>query len=220
MNVDFPKYKHLSFDLWLTLIKSNPEFKKQRVRLFKNFFGISKDIDEVFDAVRYYDVLCNKINEINGRNINTFDIYFLILQRLGVDINSVNTIMLEEFYGENEKIFMMYRPFLMHENIAEFFRHVESYGLSMSLISNTGFIKGKTMRALIKSFDIDIFFCCQTYSDEVGYSKPNAKIYQAAYDQIVKTKHIEKENILHIGDNYDADFLGAQNFGFKAHLII
>ena len=34
------KYKHISFDLWLTLIKSNPEFKSKRNLLFRDFFEI------------------------------------------------------------------------------------------------------------------------------------------------------------------------------------
>ena len=37
LELEYSNYKHFSFDLWLTLIKSNPEFKKKRNLLFKDF---------------------------------------------------------------------------------------------------------------------------------------------------------------------------------------
>ena len=38
------KYSHVSFDIWLTLIRSNPAFKPARIQAFKSFFSIDKDI--------------------------------------------------------------------------------------------------------------------------------------------------------------------------------
>ena len=79
-------YKHISFDLWLTLIKSNPNYKSKRNQLFKDFFEIEYDIEIVSQKVRYYDVVCNSINEKTGKNIDTDEIYLLILSSLGYDI--------------------------------------------------------------------------------------------------------------------------------------
>jgi putative hydrolase of the HAD superfamily len=41
-------YKHYSFDLWLTLIKSNPIFKKERALFFHQHLNAAKkSIEEV-----------------------------------------------------------------------------------------------------------------------------------------------------------------------------
>ena len=78
-DIDIHRHDHFSFDLWLTLIKSHPEFKAKRVELFSSFFNVEKPIDEVAKAVKYYDDLCNNINEVIGGNVDTFEIYLLIL---------------------------------------------------------------------------------------------------------------------------------------------
>ena len=40
-------YKHYSFDLWLTLIKSNPTFKKERALFFhKHLNAAGKSLEE------------------------------------------------------------------------------------------------------------------------------------------------------------------------------
>jgi putative hydrolase of the HAD superfamily len=40
----------------------------------------------------------------------------------------------------------------------------------------------------------------QIYSDEVGYSKPNPKMFQLVHDEINSFKNVQK-NVIHIGDN-------------------
>jgi putative hydrolase of the HAD superfamily len=41
-------YQHYSFDLWLTLIKSNPYFKIERTKIFhRDFNPAGKSIDDV-----------------------------------------------------------------------------------------------------------------------------------------------------------------------------
>jgi putative hydrolase of the HAD superfamily len=43
-----PIYKHYSFDLWLTLIRSNPLFKQQRSRIFHQQYNtLGKPLEEV-----------------------------------------------------------------------------------------------------------------------------------------------------------------------------
>jgi putative hydrolase of the HAD superfamily len=97
-DIDIHNHCHFSFDLWLTLIKSHPEFKTKRVELFSSFFDVDKPIDEVAKTVKYYDDLCNTINEVTGGNIDTFEIYLMILGALNVDVKLLNKEKLNEFY--------------------------------------------------------------------------------------------------------------------------
>lgn len=219
MKINYKKYTHLSFDLWLTLIKSNPEFKKKRNLLFKDFFEVDATIEKVNEVVRYYDVLCNNINEKTGLNLNTHEIYYLILNALQVDLSKIASNKLSEFYDETEVLFMNYKPELIFPDIKLQFEEMVSEGKSINILSNTGFIKGKSLRKLISYYELTEYFTFQIYSDEVGYSKPNNEIFQLVFDQVNKSNETQKKEILHIGDNIIADYNGAVNFGFDAHLL-
>ena len=57
------------------------------------------------------------------------------------------------------------------------------------------------------------YFTCIIDSETVGVKKPHSKIFQYAYDI---SKATNKNQCLMIGDNYEADVMGAINNGFKA----
>lgn len=217
MKITYQNNSHLSFDLWLTLIKSNPEFKIKRNLLFRDFFEADCSLEKVTEVVRYYDVLCNDINEKTGLNFNTYEIYYLILNALNV--NNVEIEKLNQFYLETELLFIKYKPQLIYPDIHLLFDEITAQGKSISILSNTAFIKGETLRKVISHYDLSDYFKFQIYSDEVGFSKPNPKVFQLVFDQINSYKKVQKKEILHIGDNINADYNGAINFGFDAHLL-
>ncbi len=219
MKIDYKTYKHLSFDLWLTLIKSNPEFKQKRNELFKDFFEIEQSIEKISEVIRNYDVLCNNMNEKTGLNIDTFEIYYLILNALNVKFDEIGIEKLNQFYNEAELLFMKFKPVLIYPNIQLLFKQIVEQEKTISILSNTAFIKGITLRKLMSHYELNNYFSFQIYSDEVGFSKPNKDIFQLVYNEIKSFKLIEKKEVLHIGDNKIADYNGAINFGFNAQLI-
>ena len=219
MKLEYSEYKHISFDLWLTLIKSNQEFKKNRNLLFKDFFEVDCTIEKVTEVVRYYDVLCNNINEKTGLNIDTFEIYYLILNALNVKINDVEIEKLSAFYNETESLFMKFKPDLIYPKIQLLFKEIVEQGKTISILSNTAFIKGVTLMKLMSYYELENYFSLQIYSDQTGFSKPNYEIFQLVYNEIKCFKSLEKKEVLHIGDNKIADYNGAVNFGFDALLI-
>jgi putative hydrolase of the HAD superfamily len=219
LKLNYKNYQHLSFDLWLTLIKSNPEFKKKRNLLFKNFFEINTPIEKVNEVVRYYDVLCNNINEKTGLNLSTHEIYYLILGALEVDLDINGPERLNEFYNETEDLFFNYKPELIFPKIKLQFEEIVAEGKSINILSNTGFIKGKSLRKLLSYYELEDSISFQIYSDEVGFSKPNNEIFQLVFDQVITLKKVQKTEVLHIGDNRIADYNGAFNFGFEAYLL-
>ena len=74
-------YRHYSFDLWLTLIKSNPAFKTERTRIFFEDYNIAgKSIEEVAAAFRRVDLLGNAINERTGKNIDSDELYLMVIR--------------------------------------------------------------------------------------------------------------------------------------------
>ncbi len=217
-DIDIHNHRHFSFDLWLTLIKSHPEFKTKRVELFSSFFNVDKPIEQVTKIVKYYDDLCNTINEVTGGNIDTFEIYLMILGALDVDVKQLNKEKLNMFYAKSEELFLEYRPVVIFENIHNFFEDIKNQGKTINILSNTGFIKGKTMRKFLIHENLDQYIDFHIYSDEINCSKPNPLIFQEVKNKI-KDQDLPLHQILHIGDNPVADYQGAKNFGFSAHLL-
>lgn len=217
-DIDIHNHHHFSFDLWLTLIKSHPEFKAKRVELFTSFFNVDKPIEEVARAVKYYDDLCNTINEVIGGNVDTFEIYLLILNALDIDVKQLNKDDLNAFYIKSEELFLDYKPLIIFENIHEFFDQIKSQGKTINILSNTGFIKGKTLRKFLIGENLDEYIDFHIYSDEINCSKPNPIVFQEVKNRI-KNQDLQLHQILHIGDNPIADFNGAKSFGFNAHLL-
>ena len=218
VDIDIQNHAHFSFDLWLTLIKSHPEFKAKRVELFASFFNIDKPLDEITKTVKYYDDLCNTINEVIGGNVDTFEIYLLILGALDFDLKQVNKEILHDFYIKSEELFLEYKPVVIFENIHQFFDEIKSQGKTINILSNTGFIKGTTMRKFLINENLDQYIDFHIYSDEIKCSKPNPLVFQEVKNKIEK-QNLLMNQILHIGDNPVADYKGAIDFGFNAHLL-
>jgi len=217
-DIDIHNHYHFSFDLWLTLIKSHPEFKAKRVELFSSFFDVKKPIEEVSKVVKYYDDLCNSINEVIGGNVDTFEIYLLILSALNVDLKQLNKEILTDFYLRSEKLFLEYKPVVIFENLHDFFDEIKNQGKTINILSNTGFIKGRTMRKFLIEENLDQYIDFHIYSDEINCSKPNPLIFQEVR-KLIKNQDLTMDQILHIGDNPIADYKGAKDFGFNAHLL-
>ncbi|WP_336689944.1 MULTISPECIES: HAD family hydrolase [unclassified Chryseobacterium] len=217
-DIDIHNHSHFSFDLWLTLIKSHPEFKAKRVELFSSFFDVKKPINKVAKVVKYYDDLCNSINEITGGNIDTFEIYLLILNALEVDVKQLSKNHLNDFYQKSEDLFLEYKPVVIFENLHQFFDEIKNQGKTINILSNTGFIKGKTMRKFLMNENLNQYIDFHVYSDEMNCSKPHPKIFQEVKN-LLPNQDLDIKQVLHIGDNPFADYKGAKDFGFNAHLL-
>lgn len=218
VDIDIHNHYHFSFDLWLTLIKSHPEFKAKRVGLFASFFDIDKPVEEVAKVVKYYDDLCNTINEVIGGNIDTFEMYLLILGSLDVDVKQLDKEKLNQFYAKSEELFLEYKPVVIFENIHQFFDEIKNQGKTINILSNTGFIKGRTMKKFLIEENLDQYIDFHIYSDEINCSKPNPLVFQEVRNNM-KNQDLPMHQILHVGDNPIADYKGAKDFGFSAHLL-
>jgi putative hydrolase of the HAD superfamily len=214
------KIRHVSFDLWMTLIRSHPSFKTKRAALFRSFFSLESYAPEKVEAVfRETDVLINKMNEITGRNVHTFEMYLLCLHLLSTDIKSVHPDKLEEFYSLSEALFFQYPPLQLYEDTTQLLTALQAQGISTNLLSNTGFIQGRTLRKLMAEWGWDALFAFQLYSDETGYSKPDVQMFSRLLENaaLLHTDLVPAQ-IWHLGDNQVADVEGAQRMGIHATL--
>jgi len=64
----------------------------------------------------------------------------------------------------------------------------------------------------LEKIGIRHLFNCIVISDEVGYRKPDPRIFEIA----LRLLNRKPEECLHIGDSYNADIIGAKKAGFQA----
>lgn len=216
------RYKYYSFDLWLTLIKSNPIFKKKRVDFFYSELNIGNNSwEEVEKIFRKVDLMCNSINQQVGKNIDAFEMYLMVLYLLNPKENCFDNINVEAIYSEVDSIFFNYLPVVCTKECFTVLNTLKEEGATLNILSNTGFIKGISVRKALKIIGLEDFFAFQIYSDEVGLSKPNRRIFEhliAALWKRTRSK-ISLKEIVHIGDNPLADITGAKSVGLDSVLI-
>lgn len=218
-----PFYKHYSFDLWLTLIKSNPAFKTERTKYFHAHYNSrKKTIEEVALVFRQVDLMVNAINEKTGKNIDADEMYLMVISIINDYSTEFQSVDLEGLYLEMESLLLNNMPLLYNESSLTVLSELKSTGLStLNILSNTGFIKGKTLRKVLQHLKLDEFLDFQLYSDELRLSKPNPEFFQVMLDTIDRVKHPEigLHEIIHVGDNPVADVKGAKAMGIHTLLI-
>lgn len=214
--------KHISFDLWLTLIRSNKNFKIEKAKLFCSYFNLRHvDADAVFKVFRETDQLVNRINETVGKNVDSLEMYMIALDKLGADMSGLRPGHLEEYYNLSEQVFFQYPAEPLNDEIVPLLAALKDRGHTINILSNTGYIKGRTLRRIMENTGIARYMDFQIYSDEVSASKPSPIIFEHMYRQAKELypEGLSKSHIVHIGDNSLTDVGGAKDFGINAFLI-
>ena len=81
----------------------------------------------------------------------------------------------------------------------------------LGVISDTIFSSGIVLRKILQAHDIEQYFDVFIFSDEMGYSKPDSRVFTAA----AKGLGVDITKIAHIGDRDTKDIKGPQGLGAK-----
>ncbi len=215
--------KHFSFDLWLTLIKSNPFFKEQRAYYFyKNFNRKDRSVEEIKFIFQNVDMLCNAMNEKTGKSISAEEMYLMAVYQVNESTEIIKDLDLGSLYSDMERLVLQYMPAIFSDETLETLDRIKNRpGITLNILSNTAFIKGSTLKKVNSHLDISQYFDFEIYSDEVGISKPNIEIYDQLIEQVYRLRRdaIELGEIIHVGDSYNADISGAQKAGIHSFQI-
>jgi putative hydrolase of the HAD superfamily len=90
----------------------------------------------------------------------------------------------------------------------ELVRDLHALGVPLGIISNS---EGK-LRELAEEIDLARYFRYMADSGLLGFEKPDARIFQLTADQI----GVRLEDLIHVGDAWAADVVGAVNAGARA----
>ena len=184
---DFDKNSALTFEII---------FKKNNVVVDLDRFS------EVYQPInlKYWKLYTNeKVSKSNlryGRLKDSFDALEMVVQddvihQLSIDYIDYLTTHNHVFDGTIEILDYLKSKYKLHI-ITNGFEEVQKVKLEKSKIAH--------------------YFDTVTSSETVGVKKPNPKVFNYA----LKMANISKENGIMVGDNYEADILGALNIGLDA----
>lgn len=218
---EFAHFRHWSFDLWNTLIRPNPAFKRARSAWIFDRFApsghSSKTIEHAFSEMNR---LANSINEKAGKNLDSLEILAFSLHQIGVNLHELDADDLQIADHVIRQIFFENPPLLFDDDTILSLDFLKKKGCSLSLLSNTGSIRGETLKIALAPTGLFERFDFLLFSDEIGVSKPNLRAFDFLKNEVKKRRpDLSEAEILHVGDSPKADDDGAKNAGLAAALI-
>ena len=97
---------------------------------------------------------------------------------------------------------------------------LESKSTSELLLGITSNTPTRHMESVLPMLDIHNHFKWFACSQDVKKEKPSLEIFDASFKQAkFWMPDLQKDEVLHIGDSYAADYCGAKRYGFQALLL-
>jgi putative hydrolase of the HAD superfamily len=208
----------------MTLIRSHASFKAERARyFFERHNHRHKTQEAVTDIFRKVDGVCNIINETTGRHVAAEELYLWVIGLVNDgEQEAIRGVDLESLYEDMEALFLAFPPSAYDGDTRSVLARLrkEVPEATFSILSNTAFIKGSTLRKVLPAIGLDDFWHFQLYSDETGFSKPSRAMFQRMLDEVeARRGPTNPKEIIHIGDNPTADIEGAKSAGIS-HVLI
>jgi len=206
---------HYSFDFWNTIANSNPVFKSKRTEylsaLLNNKFTYNQ-INNAFEKIgKEYN------NEIERGSETVLPV--ILYKRVIKELNYINIVEIDSLAEEINALFLQHPPRIEPEFL-DYIETIKDCDKTISITSNTAFIAGSVIKSFLVSVELYDNFDFLIFSDELEYGKPSEHIFQNLLNTVQKDKQeISKKRIIHIGDNFTTDYLGASKFGLKAFQI-
>jgi putative hydrolase of the HAD superfamily len=202
--------KHISLDFWRTIGFSNPKFKYSRSKLLTNYSD-KHDIELIDDVFYNVGKEYNKDMERHDAILPPHKLYEKVFSHLQVPKGEYKLLS-----KEIAKYFISYPPIICSEFLA-FLDKINTDKYSFSITSNTAFISGDLISLSLVNNGCSNIFNFMIFSDIVKSAKPHKCIFHMLYNKAQMINgNIEKNQVVHIGDNEVTDYIGAKDFGLSA----
>lgn len=215
--------KAITFDFWDTLAHDDSDEPKRvaagvppkeaaRLALFvseiqQHHDDISKD--EVEAAFRAAQGAFQQQWKVRHRTPSVEKRFLSIFSQLRIDPTPGYTGVVEAI----EQMEVQIQPDPV-EGIQDVLRAL-SQDYKLGIISDTIHTPGAGLRKILESFGVLEFFSFCAFSDEVGASKPDQKIFWAAAEGLKSSF----DEMIHVGDRESNDILGPRQVGMKSILF-
>jgi len=160
-----------------------------------------KDLDEHESAFDAYDRAHFPIED-EGRYFEEFHIFAMNL--LGFKITCEDAGAMQEYFNMNLNV-------IKFPEVDETLAGLKKKGMRLAVISNAF----PNQRQKLRGLDIEGYFEDIILSSEVGFPKPDRRIFEVALAKL----GVAPEESLYVGDSYEKDIIGAKNAGMKTVLV-
>jgi putative hydrolase of the HAD superfamily len=206
----------VTFDFWETLVQdSAANLEAQRAlrvaALSRALAAAGEPVDATEIATAYdrsQDVLVERFWGRN-RDLSTRAQVEVVLECIGAGrAGRVASDAMEELVEGYANPVLAHPPALS-PGVLEAVSGLADKGVTVGIISNTGRTPGIVLRRLLASHDLLRHFSVISYSDEVGYRKPDPEIFR----RTLAAARATAGEAAHVGDNPLADVAGARAVG-------
>lgn len=196
----------IAFDLGYTLVTND------RTRLHRQYLlrlGISVEPEAI---ARAYHVVIKEFMRRYPKAISMDWRQFLpwLLGRVNFELgHRLDLIEQTEFMlGVSAGAEHFWRPFPWATDVL---RQIRQRGYRLALLSNWDL----GARAVLRSLELDSYFEVIVISSEVGFEKPDVRIFHALLAEL----NCSPDEVVYVGDNYYDDVVGANAAGIEAVLL-
>lgn len=206
--------KHVSFDVWNTLITANPAYAMYRTKFLA--LALNMDVDFVKRAYTKVKQCVDQAAEHSGEAFTTDQVFSLLYKSMGLfvspGLHGEIRAMTEELFRKN--------PPTLGAGVADLFVWLRGRGITTSIGSNSNFISGTVMRPFLEEA-LNHKFLTAVFSDLISYGKPSPVFFDAVAFKInvFRDPPIDRSEILHVGDHQLCDVEGAHDSGMHGLLI-
>jgi len=168
--------KHISFDLWQTLIRPNPAFRIKRAEIIAARYNIKdRTITEIVQFIVEQDKLIDKQNETNDTKMPAIEMYEFVLRQMNVSSSQSIPEEVGFLLNASNELFLEFPP-----NIENYLNHklIKSLDDINSIIKNEQFrfntrVVKYILNATDEQFDKfieeqDCFFVNDLYYNAIG----------------------------------------------------
>ena len=206
--MEYGKVKAVSFDCGGTLYY---EVEQDHAVFHKilNSLGYEFEVAEVKRALDDARVWWNGEKAKTGE-VWTEGSWIKLLQKMVSNLAIQNTASIAEQLRER---WLLEADFRAYDDAVPTLNELKSAGFKLIVISNVS--SSKNLKTYLRKAGIPNCFDAIIASGDVGYEKPNLEIFREA----LRMLNIPASYVLHVGDKYEEDYIGAYNAGLKALIL-
>ncbi|XP_044753846.1 rhythmically expressed gene 2 protein-like [Coccinella septempunctata] len=211
----FP-FRLITFDVTNTLLKFTANIGKTYGDIGRKY-GVKCDTNELTDSFKHQFKKMSEENPHFGYDTGLSwqnwwrRVVFDTFRRCHNDIADSKLDLISQDLIEIYKTEFCWKP---ASGALELLNYLQDRGVTLGVISNSD----PRLHDILCNVKMDSYFKFILTSHEVGYSKPDKRIFDRAMKESM-LEDLKKRQCLHIGDNLEFDYEGAKRHGWNSFLI-
>ncbi len=202
----------VSFDVWGTLLRTNPTYRSLQRELIRDVIGYSGEMTELRRLMRTAYAELDHVTEQFGTQFGMRERLERVAEKVKLPLPPGDV--LNDLKFELVELQMKNMPYMTEQGLPELFAIFKEQGKQLAVISNTNMTDGSIVHEALAHHGLAQFLDFELYSDQLGFAKPDARIFES----LVERSGVSATLITHVGDNLLTDLQGSRACGFESIL--